>query len=318
MKKLLVTDGLKSEGREILEASRNLFAIKYFDRIATQDLESEIETADVLLIRTATKITESLLKRAKNLKLIVRAGVGVDHIDLKAASQRQIAVANTPAESADTVAEFTLGMIISAARKIPQSMRAMQSADWSRESKIGFELKGKTAGIFGFGRIGSRVALRLKAFEMNILACDPYIPKADAERYGILLVDFETLLKKSDILSIHTPLTSETRKLFNHSVLQRMKKNALLVNCARGEIVIEEDILEALKSKHLFGYAADVFEAEPLDPTHPFLSQSNIVLSPHIGAQTEEAQVKVSIAAAQQIVQYFKSGEIKNRVVEAE
>lgn len=314
MRKLLVTDGLSSEGRAILEEQTQLFELKFFEKISTAELEREISDAEAILIRTATKINRQLLTHAKKLKLIVRAGVGVDHIDLKAAQEFQISVSNTPQESADTVAEFTIGMILAAARKIPLAKDALLKGDWSRKPLQGLELKSKTLGILGLGRIGSRVASRMKAFEMNIIACDPYLPKKEAEIKNIPLVDLETLLKRSDILSIHTPLTDETRNLFNADRLSQLKPDALLVNCARGGIVVEKNILQALDRGHLYAYAADVFENEPVDLKHPLLQHPRAVLSPHIGAQTIEAQIKVGIAAAQQIVQYFKSGQVQNRV----
>lgn len=314
MRKLLVTDGIGPDGRRLLDNEAKSFLISYYDKISNDDLHKEIQDAEVLLVRTATPITASVLGAAKQLRLIVRAGVGVDHIDLKTANDRGIAVTHTAEESADAVAELTIGLLLSSARNLSKAYQSVADGNWSRGPLMGFELRGKSLGILGFGRIGRRVALRLKSFEMNILACDPYISRSEVEHFGIPLLPLDELLKQSDILTIHTPLTHETRKLFSASTLNLLKPGALLINTARGEIVDEKDILSALQSNVLSAYIADTFEKEPLDPRNSLVGHPRTVLTPHIGAQTVEAQSKVSIAAAMQIVQYFKSGEIKNRI----
>jgi len=275
-------------------------------------LENAYEDADALIVRTTPSLSRERLQAFKKLKLIVRAGNGLDHIDLNAAEELGIEVLSTPEASADSAAEMTLLLILSAARQIQNHQTDLTQGAWRKNSPLGIELHGQTAGIIGLGRIGSRVARVLQAMGMRCIACDPYLESERAQALKVELHPFTEVLAQSDIVSIHTPLTSETRSLFDATAISKMKTGSILVNCARGGIVDEQAACEALTSGKLFSYAADVFESEPVDVSQPLLKQKNFVGSAHLGARTFRAQSRVDEAAARCVVHFFK----KERSVE--
>ncbi|MBI5299137.1 MAG: hydroxyacid dehydrogenase [Deltaproteobacteria bacterium] len=263
---------------------------------------------DVIVVRSATKVTDKVIEAANNLKLIVRAGVGLDNVNVEAAKKRNIRVENTPHATTITVAEHVFALLLSLARRIPQANASLQRGEWDRKSFQGTELKGKTIGIVGLGRIGQEVAKRAKAFGMRVEAHDQIINPEVADELEIKLKSLEEVVSQSDIISIHLPLTPETRHLFNLNLLKKMKKGAYLINAARGGIVDEEALVEILQSGHLAGAAIDVFEKEPPSPDHPLLKMKQVVAVAHLGAMTNEGQIRAGIEAAHIIIEFAKHG----------
>lgn len=273
-----------------------------------------VDKYDALIVRSATKVTRRIIEAAARLKVIGRAGTGVDNIDVEAATERGIVVMNTPGANTIAAAEHAMAMLMSMARKIPQANASMKEGKWEKKKFMGVEIRNKVLGIIGIGRIGSYVAKMAQGLNMEVIAYDPYISEEAATSMGIRLVSLDELLETADFVSVHTPLTSETKYLLNKERLLKMKKGAYLVNCARGGIVKEDDLYEVLVSGHLAGAALDVFEKEPVDPDNPLLKLDNVICTPHIGASTREAQEVVAIAIAQQIIDFFKRGIIKHAV----
>ncbi len=266
------------------------------------ELEGVIQNYDALIVRNQTRVNSSLLSKAKALLVIGRAGAGYDNIDVPAASQAGIVVAYNPEENAVSVAEHVFALLLALARKIPDADRSTKSGGWERKKFHGFELLGKTLGILGLGKIGFRVALRAKAFGMRILACDPYLPSTSLQvtESGAILVSYETVLAESDFLSIHLPLTPETRGMLNREAFRHMKPTAFIINTSRGEVLVEEDLVEAFLQGQLAGAALDVREKEP--PGESTLhGLENVILTPHTAALTYEAQEKVVEALAEDV-----------------
>jgi len=259
-----------------------------------------IEKYDALIVRGKTKVTAQVIEKGKNLKVVGRAGVGVDNVDLAAASKRKIAVVNAPTGSTVSVAELAIGHMLSLARKLPTADKSIKSGKWEKKAFMGTELSGKTLGLLGSGRIGTEVAKRAQAFGMKTIAHDPYLPPAIAQQNKIELVNKGSLFAESDFLSIHTALTPETKGMVGPQELAAMKKTAFLINCARGEVVQEKALAEALKSGKIAGAALDVFENEP--PTgSPLLALDNVFMTPHIGASTREAQFRAGMTIVDQV-----------------
>jgi D-3-phosphoglycerate dehydrogenase / 2-oxoglutarate reductase len=275
-------------------------------------LPSEIINADGLVVRSATKVTRELLEKAPRLKVIGRAGVGVDNVDLEAATHRGILVMNTPGSSSVSVAEHTLALMLSLARSVPQSNASVQAGHWEKSSS-GTELRGKTLGLIGFGRIGTAVALRARALEMEVLAYDPYVTPAAARELEVELVPLEELLRRSDVISLHTSLSPSTEKMIDATAIAKMKRGARLINCARGELIDEAALADALRSGQLAGAGLDTFAVEP-PKNSPLIGLPNVVATPHIGASTTEAQEEVGTAVAQQVRDYLADGIIRNAV----
>ncbi|MDB5037533.1 MAG: D-3-phosphoglycerate dehydrogenase [Bacteriovoracaceae bacterium] len=311
-RKVLFADGLSEEGRTILESYPHLFAFEIYDGLNRADLLKKIEDVEVLSVRTRTAVDKEIIEHGKKLKLIARAGTGVDHIDLKAAESRKILVMNTSSANSISAAELTLGLLLSAARQIPKAFDDLKKGEW--QPSKGIELHRKTAGLVGLGRVGRLVATRLQAFGMRVIATDPYKTQKYADEISVRLHPLEELLVKSDIVSLHLPLTDETRHLFDESRFSSMKRGSLLINTARGGVVHEDSLLKALNGGLLKSYATDVFEEEPLPKNHRFFDHPSIIMTPHIGAQTEEAQKRVNIDIATQIVNYFVNDEVENAV----
>ena len=312
MKKVLVSDTLAQEGIDIFEGAEGI-EVDVITNLTPDELRGIIGNYDGLAIRSATKATADLIAKADNLKVIGRAGIGLDNVDVPAASKRGIVVMNTPGGNTITTAEHAISMMLSLARKIPQATSSMKSAKWEKKKFMGTEVYNKTLGIIGIGRVGSIVANRAQGLKMNVMAYDPFISPEAAEKMGIQLGSIDEVLKQSDFISVHSPLTNETRNLINAEAIAKMKDGAVIINCARGGIVSEKDLYDALVSGKLAGAALDVFEEEPTN-NRELVSLDNVICTPHLGASTDEAQRNVAIAIAKQIVDYLTIGEIKNAV----
>lgn len=267
-----------------------------------EDLLTVLPEVEAWLVRSRTRVTAELLSHARKLKIVVRVGVGLDNVDHLAASRQGILVTNTPRATTVSVAEFTLAMILSLVREIPQASWSLRQGKWEKKRFVGAELAGKTLGILGLGRIGLEVARRALAMGMNVMGYRRS-PLSDEEtRMGILPASFDEILSRSDFISIHLPLTEETRHLLSREAFDRMKAGVYLVNCARGGIVDEEALLSALDREIVRGAALDVFETEPPPPDHPLLSHPRVIATPHIAAQTEEAQRRAALEAADKVI----------------
>lgn len=266
-----------------------------------------------LAVRSATKVTAEIISLATSLKIVGRAGVGVDNIDLKAATEKKIQVINTPAGNAIAAGELAVAYIFALARKVPQSTASMKKGEWEKKKFMGVEITGKTLGVVGFGNIGRQVAERGIGLKMKVLAFDPMIKSDAAPPAGVAFAGFDDLVTKADFISLHLPLTAETKNLFGTATLAKMKKGSYLINCARGGIVDETALYESLKAGHLGGAALDVFEKEPCGPL-PLFELENVIASPHLGASTKEAQEKVAIELAEVFVEYLQSGKVRNAV----
>jgi D-3-phosphoglycerate dehydrogenase / 2-oxoglutarate reductase len=276
-------------------------------------LALELESADALIVRSAVQADAALLSHAKKLRVIGRAGVGVDNIDLDAATRQGIAVMNTPGANAVAVAEQTLGMMLAMARHLCRADSLMHAGKWEKKSLQGTELRGKTLGIAGLGRIGMEVARRARAFGMELVGHDPFVSVAVAKEQGIRLATLDELYAAADYITLHVGLTPQTAGMINESAIKKMKKGVRLVNCARGELVNEADLAAALKHGHVGAAAIDVFNEEPLKNS-PLQAMENVILTPHIGGQTFEAQEAVGVQIAQQVREYLKHGVIQNAV----
>ena len=276
-------------------------------------LAAELADADALVVRSAVQVDAKLLESAPKLRVIGRAGVGVDNIDTPAATHRGIVVMNTPGANAVAVAELTLGLMVSMSRSIPRANATMHSGKWEKKSLQGQELRGKTLGIVGLGRVGLEVARRAKAFGMNLIGYDPFIAPVIARENDVTLVPIDEIFKESDYLTLHVGLTTQTEGLINSTSLAIMKKGVRIINCARGELIVEQALADAIKSGHVAGAALDVFHQEPLKESI-FHNMDNVILSPHIAGSTDEAQEAIGIQLAMQVRDYLKLGVVQNAV----
>jgi D-3-phosphoglycerate dehydrogenase/(S)-sulfolactate dehydrogenase len=310
--RVLVSDDLSPEAVRILRQAGLEVDVRV--GLDARQLEEIVADYDALAVRSATKVTARLLERAARLKVVGRAGIGVDNVDLDAATRRGIVVMNTPGGSSITVAELTLAMILDLSRHVTAATASVKAGRWEKKRFQGHELAGKTLGVVGIGNIGSVLVDRALAMKMQVLAYDPFLSAEAAARLGAKLVELDTLWRESDVVSLHVPLTDQTRHLVNAATIARMKQGALVVNCARGGIVDEVALAEALAAGRLGGAALDVFEKEPPPPDHPLLRLDTFVCTPHIGASTEEAQSAVAIAIAEQLALYLNQGVVRNAV----
>jgi D-3-phosphoglycerate dehydrogenase len=276
-------------------------------------LEKELADADGLVVRSAVQVDAKLLESAPNLRVIGRAGVGVDNIDTDAATRSGIVVMNTPGANAVAVAELTVGLMIAMARSIPRANSTMHTAKWEKKSLQGSELRGKTLGIVGLGRIGLEVARRAKSFGMELIGYDPFIAPVIARENQVTLVPIDEIFKKSDYLTLHVGLTTQTEGMINATSIKIMKPGIRIVNCARGELIVDEALAEAIKSGQVAGAALDVFRQEPLKDS-PYFGLDSVLLSPHIAGSTNEAQEAIGIQLALQVRDYLKLGVVQNAV----
>jgi D-3-phosphoglycerate dehydrogenase len=296
--KILVSDPLSEEGLQILKDVKE-FQVEVKTELKPEVLKEEIKDYDALIVRSATKVTKDIINSSRKLRVIGRAGVGLDNVDLEAATQKGIIVMNTPAGNTISTAEHTMSMILALSRNIPQANVSTKTGEWKRSKFMGVELYNKTLGIIGLGRIGTEVARRALSFGMKVEAYDPFLSREIAEGLGIKMVELKELLQHSDYITVHTPLTEETEHMISTKEFALMKKGVRVINCARGGIVDEAALIEAIKVGKVAGAALDVFEKEPLSANSELLKLDNVIITPHLGASTEEAQVNVAIEVAQ-------------------
>jgi D-3-phosphoglycerate dehydrogenase len=310
---VLVADSIALDGLAPL-AGDPRFTLVVKPGLAGDDLANAIADADAVLVRSATKITRASLARANRLRAIGRAGVGVDTIDVEAASERGIPVLTAPAGNTISAAELTMALLLAVARKVPAADRSMKAGEWDRKSFSGFELYGKTLGLVGAGRIGGQVAKRARAFGMHVKVYDPWLSQERARELDVQLAELTEVLTTADVVSVHVPLIDATANLIGAAQLRSMKKGALLLNVARGGVVHEGALLEVLQSGHLGGAALDVYEREPLPNDSPLRQLANVVMTPHLGASTAEAQQNVAIEIAEAVRNCLANGDLSNAV----
>jgi D-3-phosphoglycerate dehydrogenase len=310
--KILVNDAIAEEAIDLLKAKHEVDVMEY----GAIELLGNIGRYDAIIVRSRTKVTEDVIQKGENLKVIGRAGVGVDNIDVEAATARKIPVVFSPRGSTVSVAELAMGHMISLARKLVFSDRSIRAGKWEKKKYRGTELQGKVLGLVGAGRIGAEVAKRAKAFGMSVLAFDPYLSREIADEIGVELVELPRLLKEADFVSVHAILTPETKGLIGKEELDTMKQTVFLVNCARGGIIDEAALADALEGDRIAGAALDVFENEPPRDS-PLLRLENIHLTPHLGASTTEAQVRAGSIVAEQVLKVL-GGEQPNQIVNRE
>lgn len=313
--KVLITDSINPQAAEILRESCDII---FEPKLSHDELLSRIEEVDALMIRSASTVSEDVIEKAGRLRIVGRAGVGTDNIDVNAATRRGVIVVNSPEGNTIAAAEHTVGMLMALARHIPQGDASMKAGQWIRSKLIGVEVFGKTLGVVGLGRIGRRVAKSALALDMKVNVFDPFLTKAMAEELGVHSVSFEEILSQSDFITIHAPKTRETQNLFNKDAFVRCKPGLRIVNCARGGIIEEAALAEAIQNGTVAGAALDVFDQEPPSADNPLLNlgehAAKLVLTPHLGASTEEAQVNVALDVAEQIRDFFAHGYAKNAV----
>ena len=310
--RVLVSDPLGPGGMSELKKEKNI-QVDEKSGLAPEELKKIIGEYDAIIIRSGTRLTKDILEAAGKLRVIGRAGVGVDNVDLDAATKRGIIVMNTPEGNTISTAEHTFSMLMALARNIPQAAASVKNGEWKRHDFLGTELNGKTLGVIGFGRIGREVAKRAHAFGMRVVVFDPFISKASVKEQPVEFMELKALLAASDFITVHTPLTAETKYLLNEQTLKFCKKGVKLINCARGGILEEKALLAALKSGHVSGAAIDVFEKEP-PGENPLLKFPQVISTPHLGAATQEAQENVAIDVVRQVVDALQERAIKNAV----
>jgi len=317
--KIIVCDPISTKGIKLLQA-RPEFSVVVLEKTPTEDeLCAMVGDATALLVRSETKVTKKVIEAAKQLKVVGRAGVGVDNVKVEDATQHGVVVMNTPLGNMVTTAELAFALMMSLARKVPQAAAGLAGGKWLRKelAKDGVELQGKTLGVIGLGRIGSEVAKRAIAFGMKVVAYDPFLPEERAKAIGVTLADLDQVYREADFITLHNLVTNESRGMLNAAAFAKMKPNVRIVNCARGEIISEPDLIAALESKKVAGAALDVFAKEPLPEDHPYIAQAakgNLILTPHLGASTKEAQEKCGIEVAEIVIAYLLTGEVRNAV----
>ena len=309
--KVLVSDNISPKCIEILKKSGLEVDVK--TGMKPEELKACIGDYHGLIIRSATKVTSEIINAAKNLKVIGRAGSGLDNVDRAAATKKGIVLMNTPGGNTITTAEHSIALMVALARQIPQATISMKAGKWEKKKFMGVELFNKTLGIIGIGNIGSQVAKRAQGLAMNVIAYDPFLSEDKAKAMGVEKVDIRELFRRSDFITIHTPLTPETRNMINKETIKLMKPGVRIINCARGGIINEKDLYEALVGGKVAGVALDVFEKEPPE-NNPLLKLNNVISTPHLGASTKEAQENVAVAVAEQVVDYLIHETIRNAV----
>ena len=311
MPKILVSDPVAQAGVDILA---KVFPVDSRQKLTPEELIAIIPEYDALVVRSETKVTKEVIAAAKNLKVIGRAGVGVDNIDVEAATQRGIIVLNAPEGNTIAATEHTMAMMLALARNVPQAYYSLQNGLWERSKFTGVEVRGKTLGILGLGRIGSGVAKRALALEMKIIAYDPFIRAEQAEALGVEIGELDEIFAKADFITLHLPLTADTKKLINKAAFAKMKKGIRIINVARGGVIDESDLAEAIEAGIVAGAAIDVFEKEPVDPANPLLKSSKVIATPHLGASTAEAQVGVAVDVAYGILSALRGEPVTTAV----
>jgi D-3-phosphoglycerate dehydrogenase len=313
MARVLVSDALSDEGLAVLAQAPGI-ECDYLPGVDPLRLLEIIGSYDGLIIRSGTKVTGELIAAGKHLRVIGRAGIGVDNVDLAAATQRGIIVMNTPEGNAVTTAEHAIALMTALARRIPQATASMRAGRWDKVRFSGKELFDQVLGVIGLGNIGSIVADRARGLRMRVIAYDPVVSEERAQRLGVELVSLDALLERADVISVHVPLTKETRGILGRKAFARMKPGVMIINAARGGVVDELALLEAIEGGKVWGAALDVFEQEPPPPHHPLLQREEVILTPHLGAATAQAQTNVAIAIAKQVADYLTGGVVRNAV----
>ncbi|HVS30467.1 MAG TPA: phosphoglycerate dehydrogenase [Thermoanaerobaculia bacterium] len=303
--RVLVTDSLAESGLAILRQARDV-DLDYRPGLEGPDLLGAVAESDALITRSGTAVTPGLVNTGTRLRIVGRAGVGLDNVDVDACTARGILVINAPTANIMSATEHTLAMLLALCRNIPEAHASVKRGEWTRSKFLGMELNGKTLGIIGLGRIGTRVATRARAFGMRVIAYDPYVAATVYERVGAEQAGLDQLLAESDFITVHTPLTDETRGLIGRVEIAKMKDGTVVLNIARGGIYEETALAEALNSGKIAGAAIDVYEAEPPGKDHPLVTAKNIILSPHIGANTIEAQDRVAVQTAEMVVEALR------------
>ncbi|WP_332631611.1 phosphoglycerate dehydrogenase [Halalkalibacter flavus] len=305
---ILVSDSMSKEGLlPLLESNQVKCVEKNVNEV------DDLSLFDALLVRSATTVTDELLTKMTNLKIVARAGVGVDNIDLDAATKRGVVVVNAPDGNTISTTEHTFAMMMSLLRNIPQAVASIKAGEWNRKAFQGFELRGKTLGIVGFGRIGTQLAQRAKAFEMSLLVFDPFLTKSRAEKLGVTTATLDEVLTGSDIITVHTPLTKETKGLLGMENIAKTKPGTFLINCARGGIIDEQALKHFLANGHIAGAALDVFEEEPATDKE-LIAFPNVIGTPHIAASTKEAQLNVAAQVSEEVLRFLEGEPASNSI----
>ncbi len=309
---IFIADDVSDSGLQPLRDAG--FTLEKRTGLTPGELREALKNADGLLVRSETKVNADLMDAASNLRVIGRAGVGVDNIEVSAATARGIVVMNAPDGNTVTTAEHTIALLIALARQVPQANASLKSGLWERKKFVGVELQGKVLGVIGLGRIGRAVGGRARAFGMRIVAYDPFIAPEQARDWEIELAPLDEVFARADFLTVHTPLTNETRAIVDAKAFGKMKRGVRIINCARGGLVDEDALLEALKSGVVAGAALDVFTTEPPSPEHPLLNLPEVIATPHLGASTTEAQEGVAFTVAEQMRDYLLTGALRGAV----
>lgn len=312
--KILICDPISTKGIELFQ-KKSEFEVVVLDKpLPESELLPLVGDVVAMVVRSETKISAAVVEAAPKLRVVGRAGVGVDNVDVEAATRRGIVVMNTPGGNTISTAELTFSMLMALARKIPQAHMSMKEGKWDRKLFKGTELYSKTLGILGMGRIGGEVAKRAKAFGMRVLAYDPYLSLARAKAMEVELKELDAIYEEADFITVHMPLTDETRNMLDHRAFSKMKPSTCILNCARGGIVHEGDLVEALQNGRLGGAALDVYETEPAPADSPLRLLPQVIMTPHLGASTVEAQENVGIEVAEAITDFLLQGEVRNAV----
>ncbi len=311
--KVLVSDKMSQNGIDVLDAADGIQVV-YKTNLSPEDLIKELQDTDALIIRSSTKVTKDVFAAVNKLKIIGRAGIGVDNIDCTTATERGVIVVNTPSGNATTTAEHAIAMLMALSRHIPQADKSMHLGKWEKSKFTGIEVTGKILGVFGYGNIGKIVADRAQGLKMRVIVFDPFLTAEVAAKNGVELVTKEKLFERADFITAHVPLNDSTRNLINKKTIETMKTGVRIINCARGGIVNEADLIDGLNSDKIAGAAIDVFEEEPPPKENPLLKHERVICTPHLGASTAEAQVNVAVQVAEQIRDYLLTGEIRNGI----
>ncbi|MFQ5683638.1 MAG: phosphoglycerate dehydrogenase [Candidatus Binatia bacterium] len=311
--KILVTDSLSPQGLQVFERTPG-FKVDVHLGLKPEEIRKIVGPYHGWVIRSGTKVTADLVEAAHNLRVIGRAGIGVENIDVEAASKKGVVVMNTPGGNNVTTGEHAISLMLSLARHIPQAVASLKAGQWKRAKFMGTEVCNKTLGVIGLGNVGRIVAERALGLRMKVLGYDPFIPPESMARLGVELVSLDEIYKNSDFITVHTPLIEETRGLINRDAFAKMKTGVRIINCARGGIVDENDLEAALRNGKVAGAALDVYVNEPPAPDHPLVKMEQVITTPHLGASTDEAQLNVAIAVAEQMVNFLTRGVIRYAV----
>jgi len=314
MFKILVADPVSDSGLQVFRDHPDKFQVEVKTKLSPDELKKAVVDVDAIVVRSETQITKDILAVAKKVKIVGRAGVGVDNIDVNAASRQGVAVVNVPGGNTISAAEHTVALLLSLSRNIPQATASIKAGEWKRPQFVGTELQGKVLGLIGLGRIGREVAKRCQSFGMSVVGYDPFASEEYAKTFNIKLATLDEIYAQADYISVHVPLNDGTRNLFNAQTMAKLKPGVRLINCARGGIINEKDLAEAIKKGHVKGAALDVFEQEPPAKDNPLFSLPSVIVTPHLGASTEEAQVKVAQELAEILRDYFLTGTVRNAV----